>query len=74
MPPAAYSPFVARTSNIRPSRRWPSTSIVISELRHRRKTATVATMNETRPPSSFEDSFARRAIAPLIPAPPKFAK
>jgi hypothetical protein len=31
-------------------------------------------MNDSRPPIAFEVAFARRAIAPLIPAPPKFEK
>ncbi len=73
MPPAAYSPFVASTSSIFPSRRSSPTVTVTTPLFQRAKTATVAHMKESRPPAAFEVAFARRAIAPLIPAPPKFA-
>ena len=57
-----------------PVRRLPSICTVTSALFHEAKTASVAAKNEMRPPSAFDDAFARRAIAPLMPAPAKFAK
>jgi hypothetical protein len=47
---------------------------VIAALFHRANTATVAAKNESLPPAAFEDALARRAIAPLMPAPAKLAK
>jgi hypothetical protein len=46
----------------------------MSALFHEAKTARVDVKNEMRPPSAFDELFARRAIAPLMPAPAKFAK
>ena len=57
-----------------PLRRSASICTVMSALLHEAKTARVAVRNEMRPPSAFDDMFARRAIAPLMPAPAKFAK
>src|SRR4051812_38339109 len=51
-----------------------STSAVTAALFHPAKTAIVAARNDKRPPAAFELALARRAIAPLIPAPAKFAK
>jgi hypothetical protein len=47
---------------------------VTAALFQRANTANVAQRNDSRPPSAFDEVFARRAIAPLIPAPAKFAK
>jgi hypothetical protein len=47
---------------------------VMCALFQRAKTARVAQKKEIRPPAAFDETFARRAIAPLIPAPAKFAK
>jgi hypothetical protein len=57
-----------------PVRRVSSTSAVTGALFQLTKTATVAAKNDRRPPAAFEVVLARRAIAPLIPAPAKFAK
>src|ERR671930_422707 len=65
---------MTRTSNILPLRRAPSMSTVTPALFHDANTAMVAAKNEMRPPSAFDERLARRAIAPLMPAPPKFAK
>ncbi len=58
---------------MRPECSSPSTRTVIWLGVQRMNTLVVAQKKETRPPSAFEDVSARRAIAPLIPAPPKFA-
>ena len=73
MPPPKKRPFATTTSNMRPVRRssptWSSTSAACQ----REKTANVAQRYETFPPSAFVVSFARLAIAPLIPALATFA-
>ena len=73
MPPPKKRPFATTTSNMRPVRRssptWSSTSAACQ----REKTANVAQRYETFPPSALVVSFARLAIAPLIPALATFA-
>ena len=73
IPPAAYGPFIATISNIWPRRVSPPTTASALALFQRANTLTVETMNATFPPSAFEDAFASRAIAPLMPAPAKLA-
>ena len=46
---------------------------VTAALFQPKNTAIVALKKERRPPRTFEESLARRAMAPLIPAPAKFA-
>ena len=58
---------------MRPRCSSPSTRTVTSPLRQREKTANVAQAYETLPPSAFDVSFARLAIAPLMPALATFA-
>ena len=53
---------------MRPRCSSPSTRTVTSSFRQREKTAKVAQAYETLPPSAFDVSFARFAIAPLMPA------
>ena len=61
------------TSCMRPRCSSPSTRTVTSSFRQREKTAKVAQAYETLPPSAFEVSLARLAIAPLMPALATFA-
>ena len=73
MPPPMYGPFETMTSCIRPRRVSPSTETWTSVLLQRAKTANVAQRYEIFPPSAFVVSFARCAMAPLIPALATFA-
>ncbi len=57
----------SRTSG--PRRVSPPTAASTPALFQRANTLTVETMKEALPPSAFEEEFASRAIAPLIPAP-----
>ena len=59
---------------MRPLCSSPSTRTRTSPLRQREKTAKVAQRYEAFPPSAFDVSFARLAIAPLIPALAMLAK
>ena len=59
---------------MRPRRSSSPTFTRTSSLRQREKTASVAHRYEALPPSAFELSFARFAIAPLMPALAMLAK
>ena len=74
IPPPNVRPLATTTSCIRPARLSSSTVTRISEFCQRAKTASVAQRYETLPPSDLVVSFARCAIAPLMPALATLAK
>ena len=59
---------------MRPARFSPSTRTRITPFCQRAKTASVDQRYDAFPPSAFEVSLARFAMAPLIPALAMFAK
>jgi hypothetical protein len=74
IPPPNVFPFATTTSCMWPTRLSPSTVTRSSEFCHFAKTAKVAQRYEILPPRAFVVSFARWAIAPLMPALATFAK